>query len=89
VVLPGWTARGADRSFRDLATETIGLGCPAHIKPDVHWLDTAALAAFEQEFAAWLDARMAHARDSAAVAQLDVCAARLRRRLAALAGDQP
>lgn len=89
VVLAGWTARGADRSFRDLATETIGLGCPAHVKPDVHWLDTTALAAFEQEFAAWLDARMAHARDSAAVAQLDACAARLRRRLAALAGDQP
>ena len=90
VVLPGWTARGADRSFRDLATETIALGCPAHVKPHVHWLDTAGLAAFEQELEPWLDARMAHARGDGgteAVAHLDACAARLRHRLAALCGE--
>ncbi len=82
-----WCCQGGPRAARTELSltsqrETIGLGCPAHIKPDVHWLDTAALAAFEQEFAAWLDARIAHARDGAAVAQ----ARRLRRAAAAQAG---
>ena len=87
VILPGWTARGADRSFRDLAAETIALGCPAHLLPDVHWLDHAALTAFEHDFEAWIEARVRHAADSAtpeATALLDACARRLRNRLLAL-----
>ncbi len=90
VILPGWTARGADQSFRDLAEETIALGCPAHIEPSVHWLDAGALARFEQVFEAWLHARVAHASLSAdaeanerdpCVDHLDACAAALRRAL--------
>lgn len=95
--LPGWTARGADQSFRDLATGIIAQACPAHIQPNVHWLDHAALTAFEQEFEAWLDARVALAREAgnenaasvdgnaAVAARVDTCAAALRRRLQALA----
>lgn len=86
VILPGWTARGADQSFRDLAEETVALGCPAHILPHVHWLDAAELAAFERDFERWLRARQAQANapdDAAAVAHLDTCAAALRHRLSA------
>lgn len=88
VVLPGWTARGADQSFRDLAVETVALGCPAHVMPTVHWLDAQALAAFEDDFAAWLAARMRYANDESAqaVAEVDAFARRLRERLAALPG---
>jgi len=87
VILPGWTARGADRSFRDLAVETIALGCPAHLLPDVHWLDHAALTAFERDFEAWIEARVHHAADGAppeTTTQLDACARRLRKQLLAL-----
>lgn len=87
IVLPGWTARGADRSFRDLVVETIALSCPAHLLPDVHWLDHAALTVFEQDFEAWIKARVRHATDDAtpeATAQLDACARRLRASLLAL-----
>jgi len=87
VILPGWTARGADRSFRDLAVETIALGCPAHILPDVRWLDHAALTAFELDFEAWIAARVRHAADGATpetTALLDACARRLRKQLLAM-----
>ncbi|WP_199027896.1 hypothetical protein [Ralstonia sp. ASV6] len=90
VILPGWTARGADRSFRDLAEETIARSCPAHIAPRVLWLDTASLARFEQAFEAWLHARVALARAPAGAdatergrlaGHLDACAATLRGQL--------
>lgn len=90
VILPGWTARGADRSFRDLAEETIARCCPAHIEPRVLWLDAVSLARFEHAFEAWLHARAAHAsapadadaKERARLAgHLDVCAATLRRQL--------
>lgn len=101
LILPGWTARGADQSFRDLAAEVIAQGCPAHLQPDVHWLDHAALVDFERDFEAWLAARVVLAGDAAdtggpagrdvvteAIAQVDACAARLRTRLLALSPTQ-
>lgn len=91
LILPGWTARGADHSFRDLARETIALGCPAHILPTVHWLELHALAAFEQDFSAWLAARVAYAEAGGgpdATSRLDACAQRLRGRLAAMDGPR-
>ncbi|TDR82778.1 hypothetical protein [Paludibacterium purpuratum] len=60
LVFAGWTARGRDPGFRELAKETVEQSCPAHVLPRLFWLDAAPLAAFEQAFAAWLDARRAY-----------------------------
>lgn len=86
VVFPGWTARGADSSFRALAAETVALSAPAHLLPTLHWLDAAQLAEFEHEYANWLAARRDHAQaqlrgEPGDDAALDALAAPLRRRL--------
>lgn len=52
-VLPCWTARTHPSSFRRLAEETIGLICPAHLRPRVLWLDHAEMVAFEALELAW------------------------------------
>jgi hypothetical protein len=91
-VLPRWTARGADPAFRALAEETLALSCPAHIQPQVLWLDAGALLALEHQYQAWLDAKRAHCTAvtqakldntvvSSAASQLDNCAQTLRRTL--------
>lgn len=59
-VLPGWTARGRDSSFRRVAEETLALNTPAHLQIRALWLDASAMARFERCFAAWLDARQAY-----------------------------
>ncbi|GGY13877.1 hypothetical protein GCM10011289_16540 [Paludibacterium paludis] len=60
LVFPGWTARTADPSFRDLARETVAESCPAHILPQIYWPDAGDLARFERSYAAWLDARQVY-----------------------------
>lgn len=86
LVFAGWTARGADPSFRHLAAETVALSAPAHLLPTLHWLDAAQLAEFERDYAAWLEARRAHAQavlrgEAGDAAALEARAAPLRRRL--------
>lgn len=87
LVFTGWTARGAEQSFRDLAAETVALACPAHLHPQLFWPDAAQLARFEALFSAWLHARQAHCHawiqgdevsNTAATQELDQCAAALR-----------
>jgi hypothetical protein len=57
VVLPAWTVRTHQQSFRAFAEETIEINCPAHIVPRVLWLDYAEMAAFEYLYEAWLEAK--------------------------------
>lgn len=59
-VLPAWTARGNDASFRRVALETLALNAPAHLRLQALWLDAAAMLRFERSYAAWLDAKQAH-----------------------------
>ena len=58
-VLPGWTVRTHQPSFRAFAEETIAINCPAHIVPRVVWLDFVDMAAFEYLYEAWLEAKRA------------------------------
>jgi hypothetical protein len=57
VVLPAWTVRTCQQSFRAFAEETIAINCPAHIVPRVLWLDYTEMAAFEHLYEAWLEAK--------------------------------
>ena len=53
VVLPRWTLRGADRSFRNFVEETVREHCPAHIHPTFLWLGATQMAWFETLHEDW------------------------------------
>ncbi len=57
VIFPAWTARCHDHHFRLLAEDTVRQNCPAHICPEVHWLDFETMCQFERRYKAWLEAR--------------------------------
>lgn len=84
-VFPAWTLRCHQPAFRVLARETVQLNAPAHLMTHCHWLEPAAMAAFEQDFEAWLQARVAWAGalgDLGLRDAVDRCAAALARLLA-------
>ena len=56
VVFPAWTARFQDERFRQFARETVRINCPAHVVPEILWLDYEDMLAFEQLQEEWLDA---------------------------------
>lgn len=73
VVFPAWTTRCGDDGFRKLAVETVQLNCPAHVCPEFHWLDVAAMEDFEARYRHWLECRCgegikAESADAAALA---------------------
>lgn len=47
VVLPDWTARGADRGYRQFVQETVHRNCPAHVHPAFLWLSRPRMAQFD------------------------------------------
>jgi hypothetical protein len=53
VVLPRWTLRCADRSFRNFVEETVREHCPAHIQPAFLWLAPSQMAWFEALHEEW------------------------------------
>jgi hypothetical protein len=57
VVLPAWTVRTQQQSFRAFAEEAVEINTPAHIVPRVLWLEYTEMAAFEHLYEAWLDAK--------------------------------
>ena len=73
-VLPGWTVRTEQKTFRELAEETLRLNCPAHLALSFKWLDFDAMLAFETAYAEWLDQRVAHGRGEASAEQVDAAA---------------
>ena len=74
VIFPAWTARCANPQFRHLAEETVRLNCPAHIAPEFHWLDFAAMAEFEVLYRHWLELKRRPPED---VEALNVAARKL------------
>jgi hypothetical protein len=90
VVFPTWTLRCQQPAFRVLALETVQLNAPAHLMTHCHWLEPAPMAAFEQAFEAWLDARVAWAGALGDTGLRDVvngCAAALAKLLADSVAD--
>ena len=69
VVLPSWTVRTHQQSFRAFAAETLAINCPAHIAPNVLWLDYAEMSAFEHLYEAWLEAKRHWFNETDATAQ--------------------
>lgn len=56
--------RFANPEFQKLAEETVFLNCPAHIHPDVFWLDPEQLGRFEALHQAWLETKRASEPES-------------------------
>lgn len=56
ILFPSGPGRCADKEFRRLAEETVALNCPAHIYPELFWLDAGPLRRFEVLREAWLNA---------------------------------
>ena len=56
IVFPAEAGRYASSEFRKLVEETVSLNCPAHIHPEVLWLDARRLTGFETRHRDWLQA---------------------------------
>lgn len=74
VVFPAWTARCQDPHFRQLARETVRLNCPAHVVPEVIWLQFDDMLNFERLQAEWVQT---YCDAAAPVSDLDAAAERL------------
>lgn len=53
VVFPSWTARCSDTQFQVFAEALVRDNCPAHIHPEIFWLDFASMCEFEVLFEHW------------------------------------
>lgn len=53
VIFPSWTARFSDAQFRFVAEELVHSNCPAHIHPEIHWLDFSSMCEFEVLHSRW------------------------------------
>lgn len=85
-VFPKWTARFANPAFRQFAEKTIANHLPAHLYPQVYWLNPDQMQAFERCYQPWLQALQTYERDHArsdqpspASVPLDQAANRVRR----------
>ena len=74
VVFPCWTTRCHDKQFRILAEETLRLNVPAHIFPEIYWLDFAQMVEFEKFYQHWLTLK---SDPDAEPAELDLSAQQL------------
>lgn len=78
LVMPSWTARGADLRFQSLCRDTLRMHAPAHLESRVLFIDAADMADFEDLYAAWLDAKRAFcASQHQSPADMDASAAAL------------
>lgn len=55
VIFPSWTARFSNPAFRKFAEETVLKNLPAHVFPEIYWLDFVYMQDFEQRYRIWLD----------------------------------
>jgi hypothetical protein len=55
-IFPKWTARFANPAFRHFAEKTIANQLPAHLFPQILWLNLSEMAEFERCYKPWLDA---------------------------------
>jgi hypothetical protein len=57
IIFPSGGGRFADTEFHKLAEETVYLNCPAHIHPEMFWLDPEQMSRFAALHDAWLEAK--------------------------------
>lgn len=65
VVFPKWTARFANPAFRQFAEKTIANHFPAHVLPQVYWLNNRELHSFETCYKTWLEALHSYEQEHA------------------------
>ena len=54
VVLPSWQGRFSNQDFRTFFDRTVRLECPAHIVPNICWIDYEQMTTFETAYKSWL-----------------------------------
>jgi hypothetical protein len=54
-IFPKWTARFANPAFRQFAEKTIANHMPAHLFPQIYWLDLPAMTDFDACYQPWLE----------------------------------
>ncbi|MDT8998208.1 hypothetical protein RQP53_02845 [Paucibacter sp. APW11] len=62
LLLPGWTARGADARFQALCRDALLMAAPAHLESRVFFLQAEDMAEFERLYAGWLQAKETHCK---------------------------
>ena len=55
VIFPSWTARCSDLEFRSWAEGLVRENCPAHITPEIYWLNFSGMCEFEVLYSEWSD----------------------------------
>jgi hypothetical protein len=70
VIFPAGPDRFANMEFRKLAGETVYLNCPAHIHPEIFWLEPARMRMFEMLHAKWLKAKRPRFEKASAATEL-------------------
>lgn len=82
LVFPRWSARFSNPAFRQFAEKTLANQCPAHLLPQIYWVDLNALREFEQAYHNWHSLLLAwnqrHTNAPAQATQLDQAAQALR-----------
>lgn len=86
IVFPSWTRRCQDPSFRLLAEQLVRENCPAHLLPDILWLDFYEMYRFEGLYIPWLKAKRERPEGSA---ELDEISSELALFLASRGGSIP
>ncbi len=56
LVFPDWTARAINPAFHQYVRQLVNEHMPAHVLPEIYWLDLAAMEAFEDYYQQWLAA---------------------------------
>ena len=69
VIFPRWTTRCHDKQFRMLAEETLRLNAPAHVFPEIYWLDFDQMGEFERVYQHWLALKSERDSESAELDQ--------------------
>lgn len=54
IVLPSWQGRCSNQDFRSFLDRTFRLECPAHIVPNICWIDYKQMIVFEKAYKNWL-----------------------------------
>lgn len=63
ILFPSWSARCQNHGFRFLAEEMIRKERPAHLCPDIYWLDFFEFTHFEHLYRQWLQLKCGHRRN--------------------------
>ncbi len=59
LIFPNWTTRCHDSQFQVFAEQIVRENSPAHVLPEIYWLDFKQMRRFEKLYLEWMTARQA------------------------------